>query len=199
MKSGRNARNVTKAINTYAIPVLTYSFGVIEWNNTELENLERQIRVKMTRNRILHPKSAIERLILPRNEGGRGILNLKWSRDKQVANIRNFFQKMKTKSLLHQAVIEADKAITAARLQETADLKPKNIIEMELIDQWKKKVIHGRYPQEVNDETVNKQASLIWLSDRFLYPQTEGSLMAIQDGVIKTRNYLKYIMKQYNT
>ena len=28
-----------------------------------------------------------------------------------------------------------------------------------------------------------------------MYPETEGFFMAIQDGVIKTRNYQKYIIK----
>jgi len=32
--------------------------------------------------------------------------------------------------------------------------------------------------------------------DKFVYPKTEGFMMAIQNGVIKTRNYLKYIIKE---
>ena len=186
LKSGLNAGNITRAINTYAVPVLTYSFGIVERGNTELEELKLQISVKMTKNRILHPKSAIERLTLPRKEGGRGVLDLKWSRDKQVLNIQKYFQKMKTKSDLHQAMIEADKGITIAQLQEITDPIPKAEREKELIDQWNRKVLHGRYPQELNTENIDKKASLLWLTKGFLFPETKGSLMAIQDGVVKT-------------
>jgi len=30
-----------KAINTYAIPVLTYSFGVIKWSISDIQDVER--------------------------------------------------------------------------------------------------------------------------------------------------------------
>jgi hypothetical protein len=28
-----------KAINTYATPVFTFSFGIVKWSHTDLENL----------------------------------------------------------------------------------------------------------------------------------------------------------------
>jgi len=31
---------MVKAINTYAIPVLNFSFGIVKWTPTDLENLQ---------------------------------------------------------------------------------------------------------------------------------------------------------------
>jgi hypothetical protein len=39
LKTELNGKNTTKAINTFAIPVLTYTFGIIKWSETELNNL----------------------------------------------------------------------------------------------------------------------------------------------------------------
>ena len=43
------------------------------------------------------------------------------------------------------------------------------------------------------------EASNKWLTSADLFTETEGFLTAIQDQVILTRNYNKYILKQPNT
>jgi len=151
----------------------------------------------MVKNRMLHPKSAIERLTLLRSRGSRGVLNLKWLRNQQMANIRRFFQRKKT--AIHRAVMKAGKNLTIARLQEQGPDGEDNRVksrrekrDTELETQWRSKVLHGRYSHELYKEEVDREASLIWLTDGFMYPETEGFFMAIQDGVIKTRNYQKY-------
>jgi hypothetical protein len=36
LKSKLNGNNLIKAVNTYAVPLLTYSFGIIKWSKTNL-------------------------------------------------------------------------------------------------------------------------------------------------------------------
>jgi hypothetical protein len=38
-----------KAVNTYAVRLLTYSFGVIKWSKTNLQNINIQTRVLSTK------------------------------------------------------------------------------------------------------------------------------------------------------
>ena len=125
-------------------------------------------------------------------------MNLKWLKRQQEAKIRRFFHKMKGKTAIHRAVVEADRNITAVRLQgehnEGRELRKADRDE-EVVSQWKAKVLHGKYPHELSRGEVDRKASLMWLTDGFLFPETEGVFMAIQDGVIKTRNYQKYILK----
>ncbi|KAI5714183.1 hypothetical protein M8J76_012376 [Diaphorina citri] len=65
-----NGQNKIKAINSWCVPILSYSFGIIPWTKTDLQALDRQTRVLMTQHRIHHPRSCMERLYLPRAMGG---------------------------------------------------------------------------------------------------------------------------------
>lgn len=40
LRTKLSARNMTKAINTYATSVLTYSFGVLRWTDAELDTID---------------------------------------------------------------------------------------------------------------------------------------------------------------
>ena len=66
-------RNKVLAINGLALPVLTYSFGVIHWGTTDLQQLDRQTRKLLTMNGVHHPSADVDRLYAPCNEGGRGL------------------------------------------------------------------------------------------------------------------------------
>ncbi|KAJ8961487.1 hypothetical protein NQ318_014735, partial [Aromia moschata] len=69
--------NLIKAINSWAVPVLTYSFGIVKWSVTDLDELDRLTRRLLTKFRQLHTNSSVIRLYLPRRRGGRGLLNIK--------------------------------------------------------------------------------------------------------------------------
>lgn len=54
LKTERSGGNKIKIINTYAVPVLTYSFGIIKWSGTELEKLNILKRLICNKYRIHH-------------------------------------------------------------------------------------------------------------------------------------------------
>ena len=119
---------------------MTYSFGVVRWTKTELEGMERNIRVQLHKNRMSHPKTAIERSTLPRSKGGRGIISLIWLHQKQIHTIKAYFQKRKANSRLHTAVIKADERLTGIQLNEEPEQteKPTKLQdEGERLAQWK--------------------------------------------------------------
>jgi hypothetical protein len=64
--------------------------------------------------------------------------------------------------------------------------------------QWSQKALHGRHPHDLSQQHVDIEASNKWLTSADLFADTEGFLTAIQDQVILTRNYRKYILKQPN-
>ena len=71
-----NAKNKLEAINTLAIPVVTYSFNVISWNLKEIRRMDRKIRKLLTLKRMHHPKADVNIMYVPRKEGERGMKNL---------------------------------------------------------------------------------------------------------------------------
>lgn len=196
LKTKLSARNICTAVNTYAIPVLVYSFGVIHWTPTELDQLNRDIRVLFTKHRAHHPRASIERFHLPRQHGGRGVIDVKNMYYRQVSNLRGYFIGKATTSKLHKAMTLADTSITPLNLA-SADYDPAlQITSNDMkIDQWKAKELHGRFAHRLEDEHIDRTASLQWLTYGNIFPETEGFAIAIQDQVIPTRSYKKYILK----
>ena len=189
-----NAKNIVKAINTFAIPLLTYSFGIIKWTQTDTESINRLNRTMLTKHKMQHPKSAIQRTTLPRKLGGRGLIDITELHTKQINNLRTYF-KNKNNSSLHKAIVKADQNYTPLNLSQqhetTNDLPDK-------LTQWGQKSIHGRHYKIINQPHINKELTNKWLTQGQLHPETEGFTIAIQDEVIATLNYKKHIIKDQN-
>jgi Tfp pilus assembly protein PilO len=47
-----------------AVPVLTYSFGIINWRLEEIKQIDRKTRKMLTMYKIHHPKADIDRLYM---------------------------------------------------------------------------------------------------------------------------------------
>ena len=71
-----NSGNTVKAINTWAVPVIRYNAGIVDWKNSELRNMDRKTRKVLNMYQALHPRSNVDRLCIPRSEGGKGLLSL---------------------------------------------------------------------------------------------------------------------------
>ena len=76
LKSGLNAKNKIPAINTLAVPVILYSYGVTDWKLDEIQDLDRMTRKQLCMNQMLAKKADVDRIYLPCQEGGRSLMNL---------------------------------------------------------------------------------------------------------------------------
>ena len=90
LRSELNARNRINAINSLALPVVTYSFTIINWSLTEIKKVDTKIRKLLTMHRMHHPKSDVNRLYLPRKEGGRGLVQLELSLETSIIGIDTY-------------------------------------------------------------------------------------------------------------
>jgi len=59
-----------------AVPVLRYSFGIVDWYQEELQKLDRKMRKLLTIHGRHHPKADVDPLYVPRKQGGRGLMQL---------------------------------------------------------------------------------------------------------------------------
>lgn len=198
LKSGLNGKNMFKAINTYAIPTLTYTFGILKWTKTDLENIQIKTRVLLTKYRCHHPRSAIERVILPRQKGGRGLIDLTRLHTKEITRLQKYFVRTKASSKLHQSVVKADNSYTPLDLLHATEANTITDTEYTklIIRQWSQKALHGRHSLELSQQHVDLIASNSWLTHADMFTETEGFMLAIQDQVIATMNYRKYILKE---
>ena len=69
-RSELNSKNSITAINMLAIPAVTYSFNLTDWNLSEVKKLDIKIRKMMITHSMHHPMTDIHRLYLPRSNGG---------------------------------------------------------------------------------------------------------------------------------
>ena len=76
LKSELNAGNKNAAINTLALPVILYSYGVTDWKLDEIQDLDRMTRQQLCMDWMLAKKADIPPM--PRrwkitHESGKGI------------------------------------------------------------------------------------------------------------------------------
>ena len=76
IKSELNSANKLEAISTLAVPVVNYSFNIMNWTLQEPVKLDTKTRKFLTMYKMHHPKSDVDRLYLPKNEGGGGLIQL---------------------------------------------------------------------------------------------------------------------------
>ena len=63
-----------KQLDDGAVPVLRYSFGIVNLHQEELQKLDRKTRKLPTIHRQHHPKAHVDRLYVPRKQGGRSLM-----------------------------------------------------------------------------------------------------------------------------
>ena len=97
---GWNSANKLEAINTLAVPVVTYSLNVINWTLQELAKLDTKTRKFLTMYKMHHPKSDVDRLYLSRTEGGRGLIQLEFSYKSTTIGLDKYLQETQD-TLLH--------------------------------------------------------------------------------------------------
>ena len=151
----------------------------------ELRELDQMTRKQMNIYKSLHPRSDIDRLYVPRKKGGRGLRSLedlvlieKTSLAEYVNNSQEpTLQKLKSEGIVKDSVSTKQK---------------KEEIEKDREDKWRRKTLHGKWP-----ETLNKVSSETsrWLQTAQLKPPTEALIMAAQDQAINTNWYSHHILK----
>ena len=75
-KSRLYAGNLIKGINAWAVSVVRYSAGVLNWTKKELKGMDVRTRKLLTMFGVFHMKSNVDRLYMKRKEGGRGLISV---------------------------------------------------------------------------------------------------------------------------
>ena len=173
LKTKLNGKNTIKAINTYASPVLTFSFGIVKWTPTDLENLQTKTRALLRRYRFHHPRAAKERLNLPRQMNGRGLIDITRLHDKQVKLLQTYFLNKQVRSPLHAAVVKADDRYTPLDLVRANEneLATDEEYNNDVKRQWSQKALHGRHPCDLSQQYGDIEASNKWLTNANFSPK----------------------------
>lgn len=215
LKSELSSPNKIKAINSLAVPVLLYTFGVINWTKTDIQGIDRKTRKILTMYSMHHPKADIHRLYISRKEGGRGLMQLELNFEAACTGLYQYLSSQRSGLLTavfqHETKRKGNSVSSTAKrvCQEagmelyldkvnadpvsdakTAKEALKLILRQRLHQQAVDKPLHGQYLRSLQDHRLDKRASISWLNSAGLKGPTEGFIIAAQDQAIST-NYIK--------
>ena len=212
-KSLLHGRFKVQATNGFCVPLLSYGFGIVDWTMAELSHFDVLTRRIMTAANSHHPRSAIERLYLPRHMGGRGLVNvehlyqrrvlmlaqhLRVSCDPLVKECHDLISQMPSRrSLLSRATAFASDLglddisnLSSGQLKSTVCSAQRE----KLITTLCAKPLHGKFFNYIRSDNVHATRSFYWLKYS-LHSESESSIFAVQDQVLCTRVYQAKIMR----
>ena len=76
LRTELNGRNKVEAINSLAVPVVQYSFWIIDWKISDMKKIDTKTCKLLNMHKMLHPKADVERLYLSRKDGRRGLIEV---------------------------------------------------------------------------------------------------------------------------
>ena len=148
LKSKLNSGNAVKAINTWAVPVIRYSAGIVDWKNSELRSMDRKTRKVLNMYQALHPRSNVDRLYLSRSEGGKGLLS---QEECVIAENRSLGQYLKMnedewlRSAWEEGLIKEDEDPQVYK-EKTSNSR---------MEDWQNKPMHAQFLRQTKDLSSN--------------------------------------------
>ena len=76
LKSKLDGGNLVRGVNNWALSLVIYSAASVSWRKSELQATDRTTRKLFTMYGTLHPKPDVDRLYIPRKEGGKGLTSI---------------------------------------------------------------------------------------------------------------------------
>ena len=213
-----NGKNTIQAINTFAVPSISYGFNILDWFITELEEIDRETRNILKKHHLLHVNSDVDRLYISRKNGGRGLLNITELYKSQ--NIAYSFYLSKSNDPLTQlaSLWQTERGTKSIHFKATKYLEELGIDENQFNnstitqlktsvkknrskkrnDILKNKAMHGQYFKILDEPHIDKKASLSWMNSSNLKRATEATICAIQENAVTTKYTQMHIHKTSN-
>ena len=137
LKSKLNGGNLVCGVNTLAVSLLRYSAAFISWRKSELQAIDRKTRKLFTIYRALHHKSDVDRLYIPRKEGGRGLISTEDCVELAIRVLEVYVHGSE------ERLIQATRGDKIDGLGAASVLKRSK--EEKRLQDWEKKVLHGQF------------------------------------------------------
>ena len=93
-KSELSGYNKMVAHNTFVIPTITATFGILEWSIKEINDIDKKICKILTMAGTLQPNSDANKLYINRKEGGRGLKLVRILFESRIVALRNILHKL---------------------------------------------------------------------------------------------------------
>ena len=142
LKSKLNGENLVRGVNTWAVSLLRYSAAFVSWRKSELQAIDRKTRKLFTIYGALHPKSDVDRLYVPRKEGGRCLITIEDCFELVIRGLE---------VCVHAS---EERYIQAARRDKIDVLEAASVLKRskkEKREDWEQKVLHSQYLRQTKE------------------------------------------------
>ena len=210
-------KNKITAINQLAIPALTYSFGIIDWPQKNINYLDVITRKILTLHRVMYRNQCLSRLYLPRREGGLGLSEINTQHRATLISIGQYLisssypylkmvkEHQENKASATTSVTQLAKHFGQDCLTdetETPKLPATDIarksrklftktLQEDKHEEWAKQQRAKYFLDELSQEYIDKEGSLDWLRNGTLHYDQERIIMAAQDQGLMTNAFKK--------
>ena len=175
LKSKLNGGNLVRGVNTWAVSLLRYSAAFVSWRKSELQAIDRKTRKLFTMYGALHPKSDVDRLYIPRKEGGRGLISTEDCVELAIRGLEVY---------VHGSEERLIQAASGDKINGLAASVLKRSKKEKIIEDCEEKVLHGQYLRQTKE--VRSDQCWAWLQNRDLKRETESLIVAAQNQSIRT-------------
>ena len=194
LKSQLHGRFALRAINTWAVPVLRYGAGIINWRIDELKNIDIKTRKMLRYDGVHHPQGDVDRLYVSRDKGGRGLQSIEEVVKREENAMTTYFTQSTKPEIKILANTMAREGILRGDVIDKD--KDKNNNETARLEKWASKVMQGQYRRQIT--AIADPSSWHWLKYQDLKKETESLIIAAQDQAIRT-NYIKHRVDKSTT
>ena len=153
--------NKVIAHNSFAVPVITPTIGIIDWTIDEIRQVDINTRKLLTMTGSFHPNSDVDRIYMSRAKGGRGLRSIRTLYESRIISLRQHLLRNANRNEILGYVRECEQAyiirvgnelLVNNDITETPDAKPKSLSRKytkakakEHERQYIKKKMHGYY------------------------------------------------------
>ena len=185
-KSKLYAKNLISSLNAWAVSIIRYSAGILEWREKELQDIDIKTRKILTMNGIFHKKSNVDRLYLKRDCGGRGLICVEDCVKLERNGLKKYMIENVEPFLIGAGMVLCGEIANGDGIESSVEYKER--VSTERVERVKEKKVHGKYFSET--ENVANRRSFDWLSAGRVTKTFEGLIFAAQEQALPT-NWLK--------
>ena len=126
-----------------AVSLLRYSVAFVIWRKSELQAIDRKTRELFTIYGALHPKSDVDRLYIPKKEGGRSLISIEDCVELAITGLEVYVHGTEKR------LIQAARGDTIDGLEAASVLKRSK--KEKRLEDWKEKVLHRQYLRQTKE------------------------------------------------
>ena len=160
--------NKVIAHNTFAIPVITPTVGIVDWTIANIQQLDIKTREKLPLTDNFHPNSDIDKLYISRSKGGRGSKNIKTLFESRLISVYQHLKLNSKRSHVLEYVNECEEEsikrvsqdiLRNANIEIETKEKPKVLSRrfnaakaIEHDERYTRKIVHGFFQRKMKSD-----------------------------------------------